>query len=67
MPEVIIVKDQDEAGELYARCVADLIEGQAGRGAGSGDRFEPAGRLPSPRRHGEGRGHRRVEGARFRA
>ena len=25
MPEVIIVKDQDEAGELYARCVADLI------------------------------------------
>ena len=28
MPEVIIVKDQDEAGELYARCVADLIKGK---------------------------------------
>ena len=27
MPEVIIVKDQDEAGELYALCVADLIKG----------------------------------------
>ena len=25
MPEVIIVKDQDEAGELYARCVLSLI------------------------------------------
>ena len=25
MAEIIIVRDQDEAGELYARCVADLI------------------------------------------
>ena len=26
MPEIIIVKDEAEAGELYARCVADLIK-----------------------------------------
>ncbi|TPF96068.1 hypothetical protein EP30_09705 [Bifidobacterium sp. UTCIF-39] len=26
MAEVIIVKNQDEAGEIYARCVADLIK-----------------------------------------
>ena len=25
MPEVIIVNNEDEAGELYAKCVADLI------------------------------------------
>lgn len=26
MPEVIVVKNEDEAGEIYARCVADLIK-----------------------------------------
>lgn len=26
MPEIIIVKNESEAGELYARCVADLIK-----------------------------------------
>lgn len=67
MPEVIIVKDQDEAGELYARCVADLIKGKPDAVLGLATGSSPLARLPSPRRHGEGRGHRRVEGARFRA
>ncbi len=26
MPEIIIVKNEAEAGEIYARCVADLIK-----------------------------------------
>lgn len=25
MPEIIIVKNEAEAGEIYGRCVADLI------------------------------------------
>ena len=26
MPEIIIVKNEAEAGEIYGRCVADLIK-----------------------------------------
>ena len=34
MPEIIIVKNEAEAGEIYGRCVADLIKGKPDAGLG---------------------------------
>lgn len=46
MTELIIVHDEDEAGEIYARCVADLITAKPDAVLGLATGFEPAGRVP---------------------
>ena len=48
MPEIIIVKNEAEAGEIYGRCVADLIKAKPDA---------VLGRLSGARQDRQGRGH----------
>ena len=54
MPEIIIVKNEAEAGEIYGRCVADLIKAKpdAVLGLATG-----SSRLSGARQDRQGRGH----------
>lgn len=55
MPEIIIVKNEAEAGEIYGRCVADLIKAKPDAvRAGHGSSPLPA---YSARQDRQGRGH----------
>ena len=49
MTEVIIVKNEREAGDIYGRSVADLIKAECG--AGTGNRIQSARRIPVARTH----------------
>lgn len=57
MPEIIIVKNEDEAGEIYGRCVADLIKAKPDAVLGLATGSQPAGRLSGARQDRQGRGH----------
>ena len=49
MPEIIIVKNEAEAGEIYGRCVADLIKAKPNAVLGwplAPARWQPIRRLP---------------------
>ena len=52
MPEIIIVKNEAEAGEIYGRCVADLIKAKPDAVLGLA-----TGRLSGARQDRQGRGH----------